>query len=188
MEPALLIFIIVIIIILFFRDSPTKAGKRGEQIVEKIILKNLDKEIYKLINDITIPSKSGSTQIDHIIISIYGIFVIETKNWQGWIFGGENQKTWTQINYQYKNKYMNPLRQNYGHIKALQSILNLPMNCFYSVIVFAENGTFKTNMPNNVIYENELSLYIKSKIDPKFREENVDEIINKIESARLELK
>lgn len=186
MEVGILIVVIIIgLISILLKDSPNKAGKRGEQIVVKNTSKYLDDNTYKAIHDVTLPTKSGSTQIDHIIVSKYGIFVIETKNWQGWIFGGEKQKTWTQVNYQYKNKYMNPLHQNYGHVKALQSILRLPINYFHSVVIFAENGEFKTNMPDNVIYDYEFDDYINSKNVVILSDEDVDKIISKIKSVQL---
>ena len=55
----------------------------------------LDKETYRSINNVTLNTSNGTTQIDHVIASRYGIFVVETKNYQGWIFGGEKQAEWT---------------------------------------------------------------------------------------------
>lgn len=72
-------------------------GKIGESIVNTSNKLLLDKEVYIPIKNITLQlSDSSTTQIDHILVSKYGIFVIETKNMKGWIFGGEQQKQWTQ--------------------------------------------------------------------------------------------
>jgi hypothetical protein len=49
----------------------------------------LDSEIYHSINNVTIPTANGTTLIDHIIVSKYGIFVVETKNIKGWIYDDE---------------------------------------------------------------------------------------------------
>lgn len=59
-------------------------------------LKKLDKNKYYVMNDITLPTEEGTTQIDHIVFSENGIFVIETKGHKGWIFGKENDRNWTQ--------------------------------------------------------------------------------------------
>jgi hypothetical protein len=67
---------------------------------------------------------SKTTQIDHVVVSNYGIFVIETKNYKGWILGKEKDEYWTQNIYGRKNKFKNPIRQNYGHIKALEKLLD----------------------------------------------------------------
>jgi len=52
----------------------------------------LDKRIYTLLKNVTLPTADGTTQIDHVIVSRYGVFVIETKNMKGWIFGSAQQK------------------------------------------------------------------------------------------------
>lgn len=56
--------------------------------------------------------------IDHVVISKYGVFVIETKNYRGWIIGNEKSEYWTQVIYKRKERLYNPIKQNYGHIKA----------------------------------------------------------------------
>ena len=76
--------------------KPYLKGKFGEFAVQAHVKLYLD-ERYILINDVTLPDEQGgTTQIDHIVLSPFGVFVIETKNYKGWIFGGERQKMWTQ--------------------------------------------------------------------------------------------
>ena len=90
----LLLFFGVMIFKLF---KPFLKGKLGEFTVAihaKLYLKDPQ---YLLLNDLTLPDgEGGTTQIDHLLLSPYGIFVIETKNYKGWIFGNERQKIWTQ--------------------------------------------------------------------------------------------
>lgn len=76
-------------------------------------------EEYTRFHDVIVPTQNGSTQIDHLLISRFGIFVIETKNINGWIFGNEQSRQWTQSLYGKKYKFQNPLHQNYRHTKAL---------------------------------------------------------------------
>ena len=76
-----------------FKSSWFK-GVMGEFIVNLNTRFFLDKKQYHLIKNVTLPTANGSTQIDHIIVSRYGVFVIETKNMKGWIFGSPNQKIW----------------------------------------------------------------------------------------------
>lgn len=82
----LAIIICIPVIILLLRLLPSK-GKVGEMRVASI-LKKFPVNRYKIINNLLLTSNGYSTQIDHIVISIYGIFVIETKFYQGWIYGG----------------------------------------------------------------------------------------------------
>ena len=94
-------YIGVLLLVAAFLKSPTGKGLIGELLVNIAINLRLDKTKYKLLKNITLPTDDGSTQIDHIIVSEFGIFVIETKNMKGWIFGSENQKTWTQKIYKH---------------------------------------------------------------------------------------
>ena len=94
---------------------------------EKFVFRKLDEfdeEEYMVIDDLLLPSRGNTpnTQIDHVVVSIYGIFCIETKSHGGWIFGSANQKYWTQVIYKNKYRFYNPLYQNYAHIKALEDL------------------------------------------------------------------
>jgi len=79
--------------------SPVGKGIIGEALLNFVINIALNKKQYQLLKNITLQTDDGTTQIDHIIVSQYGIFVIETKNYKGWIFGDEYSKTWTQSIY-----------------------------------------------------------------------------------------
>jgi hypothetical protein len=161
-------------------------GLIGEFQVNLLLKLFLPKNKYHLIKNATLPTEDGTTQIDHILISKFGIFVIETKNMKGWIFGSEHQKEWTQKIYKHSNKFQNPLRQNYKHLKTLESYLNINQTALFSIIVFIGDSTFKTDMPANVTYAGGCIRYIKSKSIELFTDAQVEEIISTIENARLE--
>lgn len=93
---SMLWYLLPIGVIVALVKSPWFKGVVGEAIVNLSAKLFLDKKKYHLVKNVTLPTEDGSTQIDHIIISKYGIFVVETKNMKGWIFGGPNQKMWTQ--------------------------------------------------------------------------------------------
>lgn len=96
----------------------------------------LDIQVYRALNDVTLPTSDGTTQIDHVLVSRYGVFVIEAKNMEGWIFGNENSVQWTQNLYGKKYRFQNPLRQNYRHTRTLAEFLSLPHEKFHSVVMF----------------------------------------------------
>lgn len=116
----MLIFTIVFIVgILFFRfNLPTIKGKIGEKSVERA-LSFLPKNEYICLNDVMFKNGSYTTQIDHIVISVYGIFVIETKNYKGWIFGNANKDYWKQTLWRKNYSLYNPIFQNNKHISFL---------------------------------------------------------------------
>lgn len=123
-------FLIIVTIVIFALVLFVKAheagwkGKLGERFVSKKLLK-LDPQFYRVLADLMLPSDGNSTatQIDRVVVSNFGIFCIETKSYRGWIFGDEKSTYWTQVIYRHKERFYNPLRQNFGHIKAIEKLL-----------------------------------------------------------------
>lgn len=138
----LFIFLIILTLYLALNLANIK-GSIGERQVNNI-LSRLDPAVYRVYHDLYIPRENNKTsQVDHIVVSPYGVFVIETKNFQGWIFGNEKSRYWTQVIYKRKEKFYNPIWQNEGHIKALVDYLEIDKNAFVSVIAFSQQSTFK---------------------------------------------
>ena len=95
----------------------------GENLVPRYVEKLAEYEGYQIssIHDLYIPKSDGTTsQIDHVVVTDKGLFVIETKNYEGWIFGSEKAPYWTQTIYMNKQIFQNILHQNYGHIESLK--------------------------------------------------------------------
>ncbi|WP_201585705.1 NERD domain-containing protein [Psychrobacter jeotgali] len=162
-------------------------GILGETVINVAMWLKLEKEVYHRLNNITLPlSNGGSTQIDHVIVSVYGIFVIETKNYKGWIFGNEKQKQWTQVIMGRKYKFQNPLQQNYLHIKTLADLLELDIRYFHSMIAFIGECELKTRdeLPEQVLTSGMVS-YIKKKQDKLLDEDEVQAIVKQIDSSRF---
>ncbi len=132
--------------------SPNFKGWCGEWIVNRSFRK-LAPSRYRDFRDIYIshPEGIGTTQLDHVVISTAGIFVVETKNYRGWIFGGEKQREWTQQIYRKKSRFQNPIHQNKLHVRALSRFLELPEYLFRPVVIFIGGAEFKTPMPDNVL-------------------------------------
>jgi len=132
--PAVIWWLIPIFIIERLLKAPSVKGYFGELQVRVRAHFLLDKAIYHRVHDVTLPTPDGTTQIDHVFVSRYGLFVLETKNMRGWIFGGENKSEWTQTNFSKKVRFQNPLRQNYKHVKALEAALQVPPETMHSVV------------------------------------------------------
>ena len=132
--------VILLIILIVYLKQPSTRGKRGENKVRWVISETIENEQY-VINDIILVNEGKSSQIDHIVINPRGIFVIETKNYSGEIYGSENQREWPQVLAygKVKNKLYNPLKQNATHIYNVKKIVGrLPV---YSLVVFVQNNT-----------------------------------------------
>ena len=134
-----ILFLIILILIL----SPRRDGvrrDRTELMVERELTRVLTRRGYVVFGDLIIPSVSKrikSTQIDHVIISMYGIFCIETKSHQGNIYGGFRRKYWTQYLGRSKYEVYNPIRQNNHHVASLEHILRSRLKApIHSYLIF----------------------------------------------------
>ncbi len=146
----------------------------------KDALDSLDKDKYIVLNDIMIKTKDFTHQIDHIVLSKYGIFVIETKQYNGYIKGSKYDKKWVRY---IKGKepiyYTNPIRQNYGHVKTICELLSISEKCVFNIVCIPSN-----HVKLNIKHDGELTtgLTINDKIT-SYKEEiidNVEELKEKI--------
>ena len=135
-------------------------GWLGEMLVRFGLWLRLDGAVYRRVHDVVVPSAHGTTQIDHILVSPFGIFVIETKNMRGWIFGQERDEKWTQVMGRAKYRFQNPLRQNYRHTRGLAEHLGLDHAQFHSIVFFIGVCRLKTPLPAKVLTHG-LATYIR---------------------------
>ncbi|MBR6693583.1 MAG: NERD domain-containing protein [Clostridia bacterium] len=123
-------------------------GKYGEYNAYKH-LKQFETVGSRFLFNLYIPKeKGGTTEIDLLMICPKGIFVFESKNYGGWIFGKESQRNWCQAlpkegGGSQKHTFYNPIMQNRTHIKYLKSILGnqVPL---WSIIVFSDRCNLKS--------------------------------------------
>ena len=181
-----LVFMYIILLLpkyLKFKESQYKI-ESGNSFFKTIIDKGLYGEYLtfleleklniqkKILTNIYVPKEDGkTTEIDLVMITETGLYVFESKNYGGWIFGSENNRNWTQtLPNKQKNKFLNPIWQNKGHVKALENTLELSDNKICkSYIVFSERCTLKdiTVSDSNikVLKRNNLIKEIKFDID-----------------------
>lgn len=156
----------------------------GEQEIAHILAEGLSYKDYFIFNNLTIPSDhNGSSQIDHLVVSKFGIFVIESKDYKGWIFGNKDEDNWTQSLPGGKNKFQfqNPIRQNWSHIMSLKMLMSfIPENAFQSVVVFTDSCEIKTPPIENVIHSEELIECIKKHTENKVSENDLQLALGKL--------
>ncbi len=185
-------FLIPLFLLAVILKSPWFKGVMGELQINQAIQKRLDPTQYHLLKNVTLPvpakdGAAGTTQIDHVLVSPYGIFVIETKNMSGWIFGQARQTQWTQkMNAHHSQKFQNPLFQNYKHVKTLQAHLGLADTQLHSLVVFTGSSTFKTQMPDNVVQGRAFVAWIKQKQEVLLLPEVVAQILQTLTEQRLD--
>lgn len=186
-----LILAIAVIVGIYFltRFLPSQAeyrGRRGEQCIFSI-LKQLPDEYYTG-NDIVIQRNGYSVQIDHVVISPYGIFVIETKNYTGWIYGNDDSDQWTKNMYGHKYHFGNPLKQNYSHVKALADLFCMSVNSFIPIVVFLHGADLRCNTSGTVIYAGQLLEEIYSHRQQVMTLSDVQRLTTILNNATIETK
>jgi hypothetical protein len=159
---------------------------RGESLVSHHIKANFKSPDYHLLNHINLKLKDGTTQIDHILVSRFGVFVIETKDYRGWIFANSAQAQWTQVLFNAKFKFRNPIAQNGLHMKAVAELLDyLPADAIQSLVVFTGEAVFKTGKPRGVFNVSELIDHLRSCRDDIMSTNRVQFCVGRLETARL---
>jgi len=162
------------------RFSKLDTGEFGEYLIFKA-LKSFEKQGGKFLFNLYIPKPNDeTTEIDVVLIHPKGFFVIESKNYNGWIFGNEKNRYWTQVlpmgrgHTSNKERFYSPLRQNGAHIKHLKRILSneTPM---WSVIVFSDDCTFKdVTVSSDQIYKVVHLHQLKSQVNKLIKETDED--------------
>lgn len=172
-----------ILVFILIWNLPVNKGKRGEKRVGKILEQLAEKYNGYVINDIIIPNGNGGTsQIDHILLSRFGIVVVETKNYSGRLYGTPSQQYWTQV-LAYgntKNKLYNPLLQNKTHIYNLKQIVGNKID-FYSCIVILRANLDYLEITDEIFTLREL----KDSLNEELKKDNYDDEIIKIAYEKL---
>ncbi|HET7621961.1 MAG TPA: nuclease-related domain-containing protein [Gemmatimonadaceae bacterium] len=159
---------------------------RGEALVARVVRTNLGPPDYHLMNHVTLRLKDGTTEVDHILVSRFGVFVIETKDYKGWIFANAKQANWTQVLFKRKFRFQNPIRQNFRHVRAVQGLLDfLPPDAIKSVVVFTGEAEFKTEIPQGVFSRSELIEYLREQTVPVMSLSRMQFCVGRLETARL---
>ena len=193
----LLIIIVVVLfvslsIFLAWYNSPKQKGKRGEAYIHNVLMQLSDE--YTIIDDVILPTEHGTTQIDHVVVSKYGIIAIETKNYRGEIYGDDNRKEWTQMiitnvnywrkwwktyTYVTKNQFYNPVKQSIGHAIQIKSMMtNYPHVPVTPVVVFTGSAILiGVNSKHAVIYDHELLDFINRRRNIYLTDSDVSEVL-----------
>ncbi len=175
--------------------KPKIKGVAGEAAVA-MLLSKLNKDDYIVLNNVMLSTEGveganiNSSQIDHVIVSKYGLFSIETKNYTGWITGSENGAKWTQTIYKTKNTFMNPIRQNYGHVKALEAVLDrLGMSApIYPIVAFPGDADLKVKVEkSDVVYWGQIvSTITKHSTDEVLSEDQMRVIVDYLQENNID--
>ncbi|HDR4441453.1 TPA: NERD domain-containing protein [Bacillus cereus] len=184
----ILIAVLIPLNIVVKKHVPKWKGKVGEKLVKRILSK-LDPKSYFVLHNVTVYTEYGdTTQIDHIVIAETGVFVIETKNYEGWIYGNEKSARWTQGIFKKKSSFQNPFRQNYKHIKAIEWVMEQQLPCI-SIAAFHPKCSLKRvdvhSKGKYALYYNDLKSCIESYTEVQLTNDEVQHIYQTMLRANI---
>ena len=157
-------------------------GWFGEHWTKKALDK-LPKDKYRIINNLFLSINGLTHQIDHVVISPFGIFSIETKQYNGYITGSKYDKNWVRHAGKNKYYYTNPIRQNYGHCKALAELLNIDESKIYNIVCIPSKAKLKIEHDGELVGYDTIVDKIQS-----YNEEiiiNTNELYNKLIESNI---
>jgi nuclease-like protein len=160
--PAMFVIAIAcaLLLTLFFRASATRvANLITAEIGKRRIRRSLIQKSRDVLEDFILPGAYGGlTKIDHAILTSGGIICIQTKHYNGIVFGGPEEPQWTNVDGVQRRKFLNPMIQNEGRTKALQKVVaKVPVA---NLIVFTGSVQFTSPLEKNVIHVRDLNSYI----------------------------
>ncbi len=198
--PLIFILIIALVIYLAWYNSARQKGKRGEMRVCSILSRLSDE--YTILNDLVFRTEKGTTQIDHVVVSKYGVFAIETKNYRGEIYGDDNRQEWTQLimtkvtfakkwwktyTYVTKNHFYNPVKQSLGHALRIKELLSeFPQVKIVPIVVFVGNANLSNvDSQHHVVYEKKLLDVIVGYRTIYLTDDDVQKVIDILEKNNI---
>ena len=161
------------------------------------ILSQLPEE-YTIFNDLVFRTEKGTTQIDHVVVSKYGVFAIETKNYRGEIYGDDDRGKWTQLivtevtyakkwwktyTYVTKNQFYNPVKQSLGHAFKIKELLSaFPHLKIVPIVAFVGEAILNNvNSKQHVVYEGDLLSVINMYKTTYLTDDDVKTVLNILE-------
>ncbi len=181
-----ILWITPLALLIVYLSSPRFRGDIAETRVRRLLAAGLDKNRYTLLNDLILPSGGGTIHIDHLVVSKFGVFVIESEHVSGWVSGGEFQERWKQQRFGRHKRFDNPVHCNVLQTQALQTLLKLPSSAFCSLVVLEGHRGFKSEMPANLVPVDKLIACIRKRSQHLLEAEQVAEITKTIRETHIE--
>lgn len=127
-----------------------------------MLRQKLDGDSYSVLRNLHLPVGGETLQVDHVVVSRSGVFVIETRNYSGWISGDESDKRWTLESFRKKFRFTNPCKDSHVNARAVAELLDLDEQLVCPMVVFAGKGRFRSALPSNVMFLAEMVTFIRS--------------------------
>jgi hypothetical protein len=180
-----LAWIIPAVLLIAYLGSPRHRGRRAFQRVRRLLRNSLDRRQYVQFHDIALPAGGGTVQIDHLLVSRFGIFIIVSEYRPGTIRGGESQELWKQRTLARSQDWPNPLHRAKLQMEALQRLLDYPRKCFQIFVAVDGQPVLGKEMPKEVVPASKLVELLRSRTQQVLTAEQADRASTAINNGLL---
>jgi len=177
------LWILPLALLIVFLSSPRARGDIAETRVRRLLSGGLEKSRYTVINDLEVPTGAGSVHVDHLVVSRFGLFVIESVYARGWISGGEFQERWKRRYLARTDRMENPLHRNTLQAEAVSRLTGLPGSRMHPLVVMVGALGFKTALPDRVLLPEKLISHIRGKERMLLDDEQAARVLANIRAA-----
>jgi hypothetical protein len=180
-----LLWILPLLLLIFFLSSPRFRGDIAETRVRRILATGLERNRFTIFDNVVLPVGGGTTCIDHLVVSRFGIFVIHSVYVRGWISGTRVQERWRRQSLGHSARFENPLHRSQSQVEALQRLTGYPVSIFEALVVLVGLKGFKRPPPEQVITAETLLARLRRKTQPVMSAEQAEQAIRTIVEGRL---
>ena len=181
-----LFWIVPLVLLIAYLGSPRFRGTMGEERVQRLLNAALPRSQYSILKGIVIPSGGGTRRIPHLVVSQFGIFVIQPVHRPGRITGATVQDLWTQRKWGRRHRFDNPMHQAVLNIQALERLLNIPGLCFHPLVAFSSESYFTGTSPEDVIPAEKLIPFIKRRGQKLMEADTCGHVLKVLKETRLD--
>lgn len=172
--------IAVVVAATAFLTSRRGTEKRAARKMRKLAGTLLDPATYRQFHDVAFQTREGAVHIDHVLVSPFGVFVVESMDERGEIAGKAFDSDWTCTFRGDTAKFTNPLRPNFNRKLALGNLTGIGEDKLFSVIAFTDEARFAHPMPDNVTRGKGLADYVASRNTPILAESDIAAVAARI--------
>lgn len=181
-----LFWVVPLGLLIAYVGSPRFRGTMGEDRVHRLLTTMLPRTQYTVFRGIVIPSGGGTRRIPHLVVSQFGVFVIQPVHRPGRITGARSQNLWSQRTWGRVHRFDNPMYQNELDILALERLLSRPGVLFHSLVVFSSESYFTGASPEDVIPAEKLIPLIRRRGHKVMEAESCGQVLKILREARLD--
>ena len=181
-----LAWLLPLLLLALYIGSPRFLGTTGSSRVGRLLAAGLDRHRYTILSNFTLAAGGGIVHFEHLVISRFGIFVIDTVHRGGWISGSEVQERWQQKSLGKIHRFDNPIHANFLRVQALAQLLDMPVSRFHPVVVFSGHAGFRSQQPGKVFAVGRVLAHIRGQRRELLMAQEADRAVMRIRDARIQ--